>query len=122
MSETRVSAFSGPIPSPAVLAQYSEIDLTLVNRIVAMAEAEQKHRHDGERVSAQFSASWFKRGQMLGGAMGIFTLILAAYAASLGESWVAGTAIGSTAGILGVFVWRGRSDSKPPTPTEDEPN
>ena len=42
--------FSGPIPSPEVLAEYDEISSGFADRIISMAERQSKHRQDIERA------------------------------------------------------------------------
>lgn len=61
--------FSGPIPPPQVLAGYDNVQAGFANRIVAMAEKEQAHRHFIEDKALSSSISIQKRGQ-------IFALIL----------------------------------------------
>jgi hypothetical protein len=46
--ETSLHSFRGPIPPPSVLAGYNEVEPGFAERIVAMAEKEQSHRHDQE--------------------------------------------------------------------------
>jgi uncharacterized membrane protein len=43
-------SYSGPIPDPASLAKYAQIDATLVNRIVEMAEKQSAHRMEMEKI------------------------------------------------------------------------
>ena len=57
--ERRERHFVGPIPSPEILSEYNALEPTLVNRIVKMAELEQKHRHSCEREVLNMP----KRGQ-----------------------------------------------------------
>src|SRR5271166_6856833 len=42
--QATMQAFSGPLPPPAVLAQYNETVPNGAERIVAMAEKQQEHR------------------------------------------------------------------------------
>ncbi len=50
------SLFLGPIPPPAVLAGYEDVQDGLAARIVTMAEDEQKHRHKCQREALASSA------------------------------------------------------------------
>jgi uncharacterized membrane protein len=50
----RVS-FSGPLPPPRVLHEYSEIDPDFAKAVVSMAKNEQKHRHGKERRGQYFA-------------------------------------------------------------------
>ncbi len=113
--------YSGPIPPADQLAGFEAIEPGLANRIVHMAESEVSHRHEMERhqaetarIGARFMARWMTTGQWLGASMGLLMLGLAAYAVSQQQPWVAGTAISAIAGIVGIFIWQGRSESLPP--------
>lgn len=55
--------FSGPLPSPEMLQGYENTHPGLADRIVAMAENEQKHRHQLEAKSVESVISKEKRGQ-----------------------------------------------------------
>lgn len=48
LSVVRNEFFEGPLPPPSVLAAYKDLSPDLVNRIVTMAESEQRHRHTVE--------------------------------------------------------------------------
>ena len=57
------ASFSGPIPPPAMLAEYDGVDKGLANRIVTMAEEQQSHRHTLETQSLLAAINSEKRGQ-----------------------------------------------------------
>jgi uncharacterized membrane protein len=44
-----VAEFSGPLPPPSYLRDYETVIVGAADRIIAMAEKEQMHRHDWER-------------------------------------------------------------------------
>ena len=46
----QMAAFAGPLPPPALLDEYGKIDGSFPERIVAMAEREQRQRHDWENI------------------------------------------------------------------------
>lgn len=48
------SFHSGPIPSPETLAAYDRLQNGLAERIVAMAEAEQRQRHAMDQAAVEF--------------------------------------------------------------------
>jgi uncharacterized membrane protein len=56
-------SFSGPIPPPSMLAQYDSVHGGLADRIVAMAEAQQKHRQSLEKKSVDAAIKTETRGQ-----------------------------------------------------------
>lgn len=55
--------FSGPLPSPEMLQGYENTHSGLADRIVAMAENEQQHRHKLEVKSVDGAINKEKRGQ-----------------------------------------------------------
>lgn len=63
VSRLQIAMYSGPLPSPAMLQGYENTHKGLADRIVAMAEKEQLHRHNLEGRSVQGSISKDKRGQ-----------------------------------------------------------
>ena len=100
------SAFSGPIPPPILRQQYDEIDPGLANRIVAMAEKQQSHRHDLESIAVR---SDIRRGY-LGMGSGLLVALagigIGGYLLSLGQKIEGSVFAGGTlAAIVGVFVY-----------------
>lgn len=80
--------FSGPIPPPDILEKYENILPGAMDRIIAMAENESKHRHEMEKtvVDAEIHAMQSetrdtRRGQYCGLIIGVVALIAGAYAA-----------------------------------------
>lgn len=97
--------FSGPLPPPEFLAQYKSILPDAPERIMAMAEKEQQHRHDVDNAMVKGGLKQRSRGQILG-----FILALLFGAASLilglkGQTTLAGI-LGTTTviGLATVFV------------------
>lgn len=60
-----IRQFTGPLPSPEMLLQYEQTHPGLANRIVAMAESEQQHRHHLETKNVEGMIGKDKRGQVL---------------------------------------------------------
>ncbi|MFI3197143.1 MAG: DUF2335 domain-containing protein [Methylococcaceae bacterium] len=56
--------FSGPIPPPHILGDYDKVQEGFAERIIAMAEKEQGHRHDIEYQALSSEISIQKRGQI----------------------------------------------------------
>ncbi|MCF8092861.1 MAG: DUF2335 domain-containing protein [Desulfotignum sp.] len=116
--------FSGPIPPPDILEKYENILPGAMDRIIAMAENESKHRHEMKKtvVAAEIKAMESeakdtRRGQYCGLIIGVTALISGAYAAVNGAP-IAGGLIG-TGGVLGLvsaFIG-GRYASKPSKPS-----
>lgn len=79
---------SRPIPSPAELEQYENINEGFAHRIISMAEREQNHRHMIEETGVNAAVAAEKRGQT-------YVLIISAF--------VIGGLVGL--GYLGHPVW-----------------
>lgn len=80
----------GPLPAPAVLAEYDRICPGAGERILRMAELEQVHRHEGEKVLHFSQPATFRRGQILA----FFTCLM-----GIGGAIVLGLAGNSAAAI-----------------------
>jgi uncharacterized membrane protein len=98
--------FSGPLPPAQMLAQYDDVQRGLAERIVVMAEMEGNARRANEAKIIEAVIASRRRGQFFALAIGVGTLAVAAFAASKGLEWTAGTAVASIAGIAGVFIWQ----------------
>lgn len=95
----------GPLPSPDDLQRYDEIQPGLAGRIVQMAENEARHRHDMDKTVMQNTFRERRLGQVLGFAIGVFTIAAGAYVAVSGAQ-AAGAIISGSAvvGLVSVFV------------------
>ena len=100
-----MKAFSGPLPPPDILRDYEDIQSGLANRIVSMAEEEQKHRQKVKKIVIEGIIVKRHRGQ-------IFAFIVC-IVATIGGIWlvsndndVGGLTIflTSVAGLVGVFI------------------
>ncbi len=58
--------YSGPLPPPRMLAQYQEIIPDAANRIIIMAETQQKHRHEMESALLFGDITRSDRGLLFG--------------------------------------------------------
>lgn len=98
--------FQGPIPPPQLLEQYSKVIPNGAERIMAMAESQQKHRQSLESVVVLANVAAQSRGQ-------VFAFLLAAVAISGGIWLIANdknaagltSMISAVAGLLAVYVW-----------------
>ncbi len=97
-----IEQYSGPIPPPGLLHDYEQVLPGIADRIVAMAEYEQKHRIYYET-----------RGIWMAFVLALALILLSAYVVSLGYALasvaVVGTAITS---IAGAFIYSDRSRRK----------
>lgn len=92
---------SGPLPLPAMLAEYEQIVPGLAADIAGQFKSEAEHRRDMERQDRDI----LRRGQLFGFASVLAALGVAAIALILGHPAVAGVIGGSTVvGVAGVFV------------------
>lgn len=117
-----------PYPSGEFLQQLQQIDPTLVNRVMIMAETEQQHRHQLQNAELQETIrvntanisndnkllGLLSKGQIFGLISTVLLLLIAGMAIIYKESWVAVTAIGAIIGTLIVYVLR--QQPKPPPP------
>lgn len=114
----------GPLPSPRQLSEYEQCLPGTAERIVAMAEKEQTHRHatmDGFSVFRNDTLVHVKnrdsRGQYLGALMCAGVIGLCFYMVNTGSPASAATLAGATlVGLAGVFVTRQRKAHKTDAP------
>lgn len=112
--------FQGPLPPPDILIQYNDIQPGFAERIVAMAEREQAHRHSLEETVVTSSFKEAQRGQKYGLSIGVVAIIAGAITAVAGAP-VTGSIIGGggVIGLVSVFVLgRFFPTSKPGGPAE----
>lgn len=114
-----IAEFSGPLPPPSYLREYDTIVSGAADRIISMAEAEQKHRHRWERSALNNTTIglWFGFLIALGLVGG------GVYSVYIGQPYVAGGFL--TAGAIGMVpalirgkdfvVQRQRDRNDPPT-------
>lgn len=104
--------FSGPIPPPAVLQEYEVVSPGFAERIVAMAENEQRHRIQQETSLnqanieiAHANTSSHKRGQWMALSVAMSGMLLSAVLVYLGHS-ITGTLLGGSilASLVGAFL------------------
>lgn len=106
---TFMRSHSGPLPPPEVLREYGEVVPGLAEKIVDMAEAEQRHRHQLETEDLRSDRREASRGQYLGAGL-MFLLVGSATALTLlGYPWV-GVAFVTPAIFQAVarLIWRSR--------------
>lgn len=127
MHATQESA-TGPLPPPAMLAEYEKLIPGFGMRMLAQADAEAAHRHQLENremvlaestVSARIKLSTW--GFFAATAVGVGTLGVAVYALSLGHSLAAGSIVGGLALAGGSVHYAGRKYGRPPVQAPGEP-
>lgn len=93
-AQTTVSSeYSGPIPPPHLLEQYSRIDPNLVAHIITGSKEERHHRHSCEKAIIDRSFSQTKRGQWLAFSIAIIGIAIGGFLAYTGKE-IAGSILG----------------------------
>lgn len=105
ISIQKSSSFSGPIPPPALLREYSDIVKDGAERIFQMTEKQSAHRMQLEDHAIREELEQSRRGQNFGFALGVLGLVLATILALMGQETIAGI-FGTTTivGLVTVFV------------------
>ncbi len=108
----QIEGYSGPLPHPAILEKFDALIPNGAERIMAMVEAEQRHRHeleqkivalDGNEAGASRIAE--RRGQFLAAAVCLCLIYVAREIALAGHPGYATLLAGGTlAGIITAFV------------------
>lgn len=101
--------FHGPLPPPDMLALYEEVHPGAAAVILRMAESrdralatQQAHRHQLENKALDGGQRSTFRGQWMALFLSVLGMVLIAYAATIGQSWVGATA---AAGLFGGLAW-----------------
>ena len=105
--------FSGPIPSPEVIARYEAIIPGAAERILTMAEEQQKHRMDLENRVVNSKISDSRLGIILGFILTIVIIAVSLCAILMGYSVIGfSSIIIAIGGLVGVFIYGTRSNRK----------
>jgi uncharacterized membrane protein len=120
LSIVQEDSFSGPLPHPKHLAEYDRVLPGAANRIIAMAEKEQEHRHEWENRALKFDFSYSILGILLGFLIALALLILAYVSSRAGHPTVSLAFLAaSTVGMVASFI-KGRSWLKDAKPDADK--
>ena len=101
---TTVVRWEAPLPPPAVLDQYDQIEPGLASRIVEQARASADHVHECEKKALTTASEYGARGQWMGFVALLAILGVSAFAIAEGAWWVAGIALSIVTGTAAVFV------------------
>ena len=113
------SLFSGPIPPPALMREYAEIDPEFTRRFIEIFERQQAHDHEVEKAVISNNKeiilnnqSILNRGQPFGFVLALVGLVGVQIASFLGSP-IAGSIIGAggLALLAGVFVYSKKNPS-----------
>lgn len=99
-------SFSGPLPAPQTLERYNLIVPGAAERIIVMAEKQQDHRQNLERMVVESNTQSQTQGLWLGFILAIVVVISGAFLIYLGHD-VYGLAaiITALASLVGVFIY-----------------
>ena len=93
--------YSGPIPPPAMLAQYNEIIPNGADRILTMAENQQAHRHALEKSVVDSDIAQSKRGTNTGAFCLVVAYVTSGIIAYTGHDGVAIAISGTVSVVFG---------------------
>lgn len=104
-AEIQTASFSGPMPPPAILAEYEKIVPGAAERILIMAESSMKHQHEYDHAILKVSKQQLARGQIFGFLIGLSAIGASVYSATIGYPWLAAILGGTTVvGLVTAFV------------------
>ncbi|MCS2146891.1 DUF2335 domain-containing protein [Scandinavium manionii] len=99
------TSFSGPLPPPEIIRDYDQILPGGAERIFAMAEKEQAHRHEMDSTAVNGAIRKDKRGQWMGFSIAFIILAIASVFAWRGNTTFAGSLIAiDLLGLVSIFV------------------
>lgn len=103
--------FSGPLPTPEMLARYDAVVPGAADRIIKMAENQSAHRIEIEKTVINTRSRDSLLGIVSGLLIGLCSLAASVYAIVNGHS-VAGGLMGTTgiAGLVSVFIYGTREN------------
>lgn len=122
--------YRGPVPDPETLRRYGEVIPTAPERILAMAEREQTHRHKldcavhaGAEQEFQAELKLRSRAQWMACVLVIMLVALAAWFAWLGMQWPAVSVVAiAISAVVGAFLLgKRRYATAPDQPSESPP-
>ncbi|MDR0955326.1 MAG: DUF2335 domain-containing protein [Rikenellaceae bacterium] len=98
-------SFSGPMPSPRMMADYEKVLPGAAERIIAMTEEQQRHRIALEKVVIPKQVKQSGRGQVFAFSICILMLLFAGYCVSAGAEWTAViTIVLALVSVVGLFI------------------
>ena len=105
--------YSGPIPPPSMLNDYNKVQSGFAERIVSMAENEQKHRHELESHAVKGAITKDKRSQRFALICVLFISTLCGGLIYTGHDTAGSFLGGSTlVGLAALFITGRRDTSK----------
>jgi uncharacterized membrane protein len=101
--------YSGPLPPPEILAKFDQVLPGSAERIIAMAERNQAHRHTLEETVIPANVRNERRGQIIAGIIYLATLGCGTFLVYVGRD-TAGlvTMLSTTVTFAGLFLYSRR--------------
>ena len=128
MAATKTETFEGPVPHPDILAKYDHIVPGAAERIIQMAENEQRVRHESikadtqnksklleiARADSEANRTAVSRGQIIGGIISLVCIGAAIFCAVSGKSdlVVCGFLAVPTASLISAFFPKSKTTKK----------
>lgn len=114
--------FQGPLPPPEFLAAYKQVLPDAPERIMAMAEREQQHRHNSDDKMIKGAISQRSTGQVLGFILALLFGVASVILGLNGQTWLAGILGTSTViGLAVIFVLNQQPRKNGSEDSEDRP-
>ncbi|MCC6960351.1 MAG: DUF2335 domain-containing protein [Dehalococcoidia bacterium] len=108
------STWNGPIPPPAALAAFEQVQPGLADRITRMAENEQSHRHSTQRRALLIEGVRTIGGMASALVITLFSLAVAAYLIVNGHPWPGSLFGGGTlVTVVALFLATDRTKDHP---------
>lgn len=98
--------YSGPLPPAQEFKSYGEVLPSAPDRILTMAEAEQRHRHKRETFAIYVRAANSIIGMLLGIVIVVLCLLFAYQLGMGGHDWLAGSIVAIATSCATIFVIR----------------
>ena len=119
VSITRAQSFSGPIPPPALFGAYEQVLPGSADRILSLAEREQRQRHHVQKEVVMANVKAERQGMLYGFIFQLFVIgglyIIAAILLIKGKDLSGLIALFTAlAGSGGVFIYQNRSHKDGP--------
>ena len=111
--QTAIAAsFSGPLPPPSTLERYEQIAPGAAERVIAMAERNQAHRHALETAAVHHEIQISNRGQVCALIVALTGISAGAYIASLGQPVAGSGVVGGVIATIAVTYLKTHHDRR----------
>ncbi len=105
VAQTQVTAFSGPLPPPELLAHFNEVVPGSAAKIIDMAHRQSEHRMDLEKTVIEGENRRANAGLICATALAVFIIATGAVLILKGHDWAGATLVGiDLVGVLTAFL------------------